>query len=841
MSTNKPSGSVEDPKGKSNTNNDKEPHQLVLHPHIEYNGQLGTTSATNHDPSNMMMMDYGDDGDDGDDLSQDDEQGGAGGGSDTAGGKSADGSVMGGGGVVHSTVGTLSIANHSAFISKLYQMLQEADPTMISWDTSGTFFIVGKPTEFARHVLPMYFKHNNFASFVRQLNMYGFHKISDAFYKLAGSSELWEFKHPYFRRGELSLLQKIKRKTPKTTSRGKSATADISPDHGGGGGGGGFGGAIHGGGSGIGIGPSISNARLTIDRPRVPIDSRDPDDLLQRTNELDEKLAKLHESYDILWQETVSCRLLQSKHHQLITNMTSFLASIYKEEAGKRKFDVDILQAEVAKIMDTPSVLTAPSPFLTRGPPPREFPHAEAGQMTRYNPYPVVQSASDPQLIPNSAPIAVPIGHGHNVPSTSGGTIAMPGTTSVTATTAFDPTFPLPSSSSSSSQHYHHPMYYQQPPHPQPGLSHPQQQQQIPHGIVPGYDPHGYQRHDYHPHVGYPGYPPPMPPPHPQQQQQQDMHHYQQQQQYHNPYHPYHQQHQSTNYQQQQSSSSPQDQNNTATSTNSTTGGITCDTTSLNRPDPSNNKKILSNEPDSAVELSHPPHDKLDTTTTSPIHSHSHSHSLRPVRGGTTSETSKGKERVMPTRGSSSSTSTTRKDGGGVGGLRIEYGSGGNKSNLKGKSNGRYGNKRGGGDDDDDDDYVDEEIVEAEEGQLVQEEEEVEEVEEEEEIASGVVASVGRGGGGIGKGNNVFNNTRSSMGMGMGLRSRSGSGSIVQVGVGSKRKEISRGNSGNSPPSLKNVGVGTTTRVTRSGGGVGVPVAAMVDEGRNAKKKRGGR
>ncbi|PQE09850.1 hypothetical protein CJF30_00010336 [Rutstroemia sp. NJR-2017a BBW] len=83
----------------------------------------------------------------------------------------------------------------TAFIHKLYNMLEDQSiQHLISWSNSAESFVMSPSTDFSK-VLSQYFKHTNISSFVRQLNMYGFHKVSDVFHTASPESPLWEFKH----------------------------------------------------------------------------------------------------------------------------------------------------------------------------------------------------------------------------------------------------------------------------------------------------------------------------------------------------------------------------------------------------------------------------------------------------------------------------------------------------------------------------------------------------------------------------------------------------------------------------------------------------------------------
>ncbi|EIN06203.1 hypothetical protein PUNSTDRAFT_91010 [Punctularia strigosozonata HHB-11173 SS5] len=106
-------------------------------------------------------------------------------------------------------------AGTNNFVTKLYQMINDPkSANFIQWTDLGTSFVVSNVGEFSRSILGSHFKHNNFSSFVRQLNMYGFHKINRTprAQRTSTDAQTWEFSHNKFLRGRPDLLDEIKRK-----------------------------------------------------------------------------------------------------------------------------------------------------------------------------------------------------------------------------------------------------------------------------------------------------------------------------------------------------------------------------------------------------------------------------------------------------------------------------------------------------------------------------------------------------------------------------------------------------------------------------------------------------
>jgi hypothetical protein len=236
---------------------------------------------------------------------------------------------------------------------------------LIHWSGPASFVVVS-PDEFSKEVLPQHFKHNNFASFVRQLNMYGFHKVNDynnggqvggaqggsggdgsgrtgGLAAALGEQMNWEFSHPMFRRGKRDLLSEIRRKLP-----GKG----LGSRGGGGGGGGalGLGGVVGGPG---GLDEMLFGKETKEGLSLVPL----------RILALEDKLKQTQDQLSAVWDEVTVLRQQMAHQQQTAMHLASFLAGAFGddvERAGpkRKRFRMDELPQLV--LTDVPETMAGP-------------------------------------------------------------------------------------------------------------------------------------------------------------------------------------------------------------------------------------------------------------------------------------------------------------------------------------------------------------------------------------------------------------------------------------------------------------------------------------------------
>lgn len=229
-----------------------------------------------------------------------------------------------------------------AFLTKLYRMVDapETDP-WVQWNDQGTSFIIPNSQTLAEKVLGHHFNHNKFTSFVRQLNMYGFHKVPHLNHGVLlndGQPEVWEFASEYFRRDQPELMRHIIRKKgeaerTRAAARHQSSPTPCSPM------------------------PS-SNVRFT-DTNDMAFIHAEVRAIALRQNVIKHELTQLSKSTQQLWSYALDTRNRYDDQQEKLDTMIKFLSELFSKRSLSTNTE---LHNKVRGLLEGPVVEELPTP-----------------------------------------------------------------------------------------------------------------------------------------------------------------------------------------------------------------------------------------------------------------------------------------------------------------------------------------------------------------------------------------------------------------------------------------------------------------------------------------------
>jgi len=204
-----------------------------------------------------------------------------------------------------------------AFLNKLFGMVNspETDP-WVHWNAEGTSFIIPNAQDLAEHVLGRHFKHNNFASFVRQLNMYGFHKVPHLNHGVLhtdGLPEVWEFTNDNFQRdrpGNMKYIVRKKGEAEKARSAAKQRST--SP----------------------GVASPVFHQHPINDSMDVAIVRAEVQNVASRQKMIRDEVFRLSTSQENLWKYAIETRERYTDHQDKIDRIIKFLSEAFRKRTS---------------------------------------------------------------------------------------------------------------------------------------------------------------------------------------------------------------------------------------------------------------------------------------------------------------------------------------------------------------------------------------------------------------------------------------------------------------------------------------------------------------------------